>query len=734
MKTIINHPGLVVLALGGLALAGCDSVKDVRERPTYELPPEKVALTGRITGVGVGTTRPLGLKIVVTDDRMYAVDNDDETDDGTRVDIIDGKEVRTTFYSVRGVSTVSFGATDIGAKYEISITSQPFGRVCQVANKGSGTVTGPISDIEIRCDRDSTDLYHVTAAIDAAIAAAPPPGFKVALTTEEGTEEITPEAGQTSVTFTQPVFYPGGTNPPPFAYKVTASYETNGVVNQCAVENASGELIDGNADIIDVVVTSCTFGISAVVSYSQPAGAAGPAPALGDGLVLGVKDLTGAIVSQTGVIPEFSATPVHLPGTWVAHANAVYELTVLSQPEGQFCIVEGGGMAALVSSASAAVEVYCRDLPAEANRLTGTFRVVHTPAAPTEENPRPLATAPARHFMTFMENGTFIYGVHHTSTSAGVEHGFYDHDPVAGTLEFTVHTDSSGRPQPFVCRFDFIAGTSNCPAELSFFPTTSIGAGANNGLTGISGYPVPAVFGAGFADYGPPAKSVSVLATGVTKLPAVRAEDPTPDLPGDAYLPAVGRQLLLTFGTETWTLVEPIARDWGLAATDEEGYYWKPGNSSGAWVSADSKRVWVYDSGTTFGWHAGVNGAPNLQDMCFGVEQAGGALGYDTFYSRRISIPGDAFSSSCHPFSPLGQGAGNGIIDVPNANSSPALVPGFDGRFPGASTSTVVPASPAYFRVVNGANGEPDTLIVQGTMNGLPKGEPLVFTRSAANW
>src|SRR5690606_37194790 len=104
--------------------------------------------------------------------------------------------------------------------------------------------------------------------------------------------------------------------------------------------------------------------------------------------------------------------------------------------------------------------------------------------------------------------------------------------------------------------------------------------------------------------------------------------------------------------------------------------------------------------GTTYGWHAGVNGGPNLQDMFFGIEQGGGALGYETFYSRRIAVPNDAFSSNCTPFGP---GAG-GVVDVPSAFSNPALIPGFAGRFPGASTSTVLPPSPSYFRVVPGAS------------------------------
>src|SRR5690606_34294627 len=45
------------------------------------------------------------------------------------------------------------------------------------------------------------------------------------------------------------------------------------------------------------------------------------------------------------------------------------------------------------------------------------------------------------------------------------------------------------------------------------------------------------------------------------------------------------------------------------------------GSMTGAWATADHRRVWVYDFGSTFGFHMGVNGMGNLQDACYVLNQ-----------------------------------------------------------------------------------------------------------------
>jgi hypothetical protein len=56
--------------------------------------------------------------------------------------------------------------------------------------------------------------------------------------------------------------------------------------------------------------------------------------------------------------------------------------------------------------------------------------------------------APTRNFLTFFDDGTYLYGHHATgsvcSTTCGVEHGFYVYDTAAGTISFAPVTDTTG--------------------------------------------------------------------------------------------------------------------------------------------------------------------------------------------------------------------------------------------------------------------------------------------------
>jgi hypothetical protein len=220
-----------------------------------------------------------------------------------------------------------------------------------------------------------------------------------------------------------------------------------------------------------------------------------------------------------------------------------------------------------------------------------------------------------------------------------------------------------------------------------------------------------------------------LAASGVTKIAAVPGVAPVGGLPSpdDPGLPAVGPRLMLTFGAATWTLVQPISSTWEWDDTEYPGVsdepFWKPERMEGAWVTPDSKQVWVYNRTSEFGWHAGVNGAPNLQDACFPIEFRATNFGYDRFYALRSTITIGFFPGGCNP-------GGISAIDVPNSSSIPALVPGFAGRMPGTISTAVQVPSPMYFKVEPGA---PDTLTVQSTRNDVPAGDPLALTRSVAN-
>ncbi len=319
MNSLIRSSRLAVFALCGTALVACDSIKDVRENPTFAIPTEKVALSGSITGLGVGTTRPVELTMAITKDHPYRREDDPDNDG-----------VRTAVFSARGVETLDFGALDVGATYAISVSKQPFGRICTPVAKASGTVVAefdvagnlkPIEGIEIECVRDSTPLYHVVANF-AAIAASLPTGFALTLTTEEGAQTVTPGSRRFQRYLRPAVFYPAA-NPPAFAYMVTATYQGNGTVNSCAVTNGSGELGTGSGDVTNVTVTGCSFAITATASYSAPPG--GTPAAIGAGGVLGLKNMSGTVVSTA---PLAAGAAVTLGTGLPSNASALYEVLV----------------------------------------------------------------------------------------------------------------------------------------------------------------------------------------------------------------------------------------------------------------------------------------------------------------------------------------------------------------------------------------------------------------------
>lgn len=654
MNPTMSSSKLAIAAVCGLILAACDSVTTVDEKPTFPIPAGKVVVNGTVSGLS--TTRAIELTMTVTNNGLN-----------------DGTTTRTFL----GTNTLRFGAVDVGASYEIAISKEPFGRDCTIQN-GSGTATAEVNDVTVTCVRDATPLNTVTANIAAGVANNPPPGFEVVLTTEEGVEVIAPAQGQTSVTFTNPVLN-SGTNLPSFAYAVTARYVDGNVTNNCAVTGASGT--NPVADVV-VNVTACTFTVGGSVAYLAPPGGA---PGATGALQLGLKDLDGEIVETVNVAA--AAPTFAFPTALLSNSEALYELAVTEQPASQHCIVANGGTASLVATPPTSfpanitgLQVRCRATPVLANQLTGSYQL--QPVAP--------ATTQVRNFLTFFANGTFLHGTHHSSTAAGVEHGFYNYNPGTNMIAFTVVTDSNGGGASF--------GGGGPPPGTTFsgdFLTAFLAASATGGISGTPGYALPLSFTT--FQYGLPG---TATATGVLKTAG------TPTTPGT---------LSLTFGATTWSLVEPVS---------------VPGEMTGAWVTADTKRVWIYDKDTSYGWHAGVNGAPNLQDRCFAIEDPTVASG---FYSQR---PAPDFFGFATCMLPGGNASGSptlvaiGSVDVPSATSTPAIVPGFAGRMPGTQSTGAAGPSPNYFTVTPGS---PDTLTIQGTLNDIPIGDPIVFTRHTAN-
>lgn len=716
MNLTNSRTALLAAILGAAALAGCDSVTTENATPAIARPVGTVVINGSVTGLG--TIRPVELTITTTNNGL---------NDGSKT------------VGFRGTEILKFGAVQVGANYDIAISRTPAGRTCTLAN-GSGTAIAEVNNVTVTCVRDSTPLYTVTANIAAGLVTAPPEGFAVTLTTEEGTETISPAPGQASVTFTLPVFYPPGDAPPPFRYTVTATNTEGGTTNTCVVTAATGELAQpASGNVTTPTVASCLYTISAVAQYSAPPGGA-PEVMGGGGLLLGLKSqLTGDIVVQAPVINAYGTAPVAFPGTFGSNPQALYEVVVQTHPAGQFCIVQGGGMAQLVTAqANVTVQVRCRNVPATANQLKGVY---HLQPRTTDNAGQPIAIlAPTRNFLTFFPDGTFLYGTHHNTATAGVEHGFYRYDSGAQTLAFNILTDTNGSagsldgvtvPAVAGCGYSFsvtFPGSVGPPCApgavtgpVTVFPacantctisapawvdvTTTVPSNSTGGLSGIGGsFAVrlmfnPAAFPPNFA-----AATAPLVATNVNKTAG------SPGVPGG---------LSMQFGNYAAVFVEPVNT---------------PNEIEGTWVSADSKRVFVHNKTTFYGFHAGVNGAPNLQDRCLNIDNPTLA---SSFYINR---PGPNFfgTPTCMvATSDLADDAadgrvGTGTVDVPIAQTTPTnttgpFIPGFAGRLPGTIATNVLNRSPVNYTVTP---GNPDTITIQNTLNGIPTGDPVIFMRT----
>jgi hypothetical protein len=723
MNLIYSHKKFVAAVVCAAALAGCDSITSTDESPEIARPADTVVIGGTVTGLSA--TRPVELTMVLTNNGI---------NDGTKE------------FSVRGTEVLRLGSVAVGANYTVSITGQPTGRTCTIAN-GSGTATGPVDNIAVTCVRDDTALYTLTAAIAPGLAALE--GFAVTLTTEEGSETIQPTAGQTSVTFTLPIFYPLPTTPPNFTYNVTAINTVGGTTNKCLVNGASGSLVDNDATTpgnvtTGITVASCLYTITAAVQYSTPSG--GVASAMGaGGLQLALRNqVTNEIDAQAPVISAFPATQL-FPGTFASNSQALYEVVVEDHPDGQFCAVQSGGMVNLATAnANVTVQVRCRDVPALANQLTGIYQRDTPAIRETAAGNDPVGSfipeprVQTRDFLAFFPNGTFIHGTHRATATTGVEYGFYAYNPGASTLNFTILTDTNGSsgggvgtvPAVGACGYTaarpvpdtnpsgpplFGAGAA-CAATLLTGPMTPfIACGgtcslsapawvertpASSSTGGLSGTTAGTAFRSNFstATFNYPGVTAPLTATNVVKA---------------AGAPGVPGTLSLTFGVSAatnlnpvWTLTEPVNT---------------PGQIQGSWATADSKRVFVYNRTTYYGFHAGVNGAPNLQDACFTILDTTVAEG---FYTRRGGDTGCMAAADAD----VGTVA-TGTVDVPNAtttNSTAPLIPGFIGRLPGSLSNSVSSPSPVLFSVVAGT---PDTLTIQNTLNGNPIQAPVVFSR-----
>lgn len=724
MNSKTKVSGLLLAAVCGWMLAGCDSIKDVRSEPSTTLPPQKVVLQGTISGLG--TRRPVTLQ---NNGNAAGAQKFFGTPDAL-------------------VSPFSFGAVDANSPYNVTVLAQPFGKVCTVAN-GSGTAGAAASaPITVSCvDDPSVDRYPVTVNT-AAVSGLP--NLKVTLTTEEGTRQLD-ATGQSSVTFEDAIFN-SQLSLPVFGYKVAATTETTEdgetITSNCTFAPSGSFTLGGrNNDAsgqpvlptgpATVTVNSCEFTVTANVQYNGTPAEAMPA----GGMQLALRNNITGEVEQFLEVSAFSATNLAFATPVRSHSRSIYELVVSRQPEGQHCIVSGtvtyfsmvintvtgGNITVPTGSAVLLVDpdnpqwwaytgrnVRCRAIPAAASQLTGTYQMNRAQPAPGS------TTTPARPrlFLTFFADGTFLNAVNHTrisicsdlsmagcrvsndpaspdynstaklgtpasvflannnlNTSGGVVHGFYNYDPDAGTMTFTVFTASNVNPSDF-------------------------------GLNGMPGY----TSAASPPPFGPQVGSIT--ATSVMKT-APPVSTLSLRFAGNRPGRTLGSPPGSTPQVEIWNMTEPESR---------------PGEMTGTWVSEDHRRVFIYNDNETYGIHFGVNGLPNLADTCYIIDDFSTPAGGK--YARHSGSSGNC--------SPGGEGFGR---DLPffqfsgTSQSAPHEPPGLNSRLPGSRAQyDLRPTPPNIFSVTPGLGGAPDVFTTQATQNnGSPDGAPVSFIRERAN-
>jgi hypothetical protein len=456
----------VAATLCALGLVACNAVEDVRQQPTLPPPTQTAVLQGKV--VGLGTRRPIVLQYNGTGSYNF-------------FGVLD-----------QPVSAFSFGSLPVGTSYDITVLRQPFGKSCTVAN-GKGTVGSASGDTTITCVNDATPRYCVGGTITQAVHDTP--GARLTLTTEEGSRQIVAAnlpVGTQSCWFPDSIFN-SQTSVPVFTYAVTATFtDANGTVNNCAVTNGSNPIVGSGSEagpvaptgnVTNVSVTACSFPVSVNVAYNGT-----PAQALAAPLTVELRDpRTGLRVVQknpsTGANVEVPAMTIAAFGTTsftglLSNLNAMYDLVITGQPtvagqQVQACVVGSNSSTAQLTGGSAVLlinpadpvngfvpaasssdpsqgiskSIRCRAIPAASARLRGTYQ--QTSTVTTTAGTPPVTTTTTtlnRNFLTFFENGTFLYGVHapgvSTGPPSGVEHGFYAYNPTAGTIAFTPLTDT----------------------------------------------------------------------------------------------------------------------------------------------------------------------------------------------------------------------------------------------------------------------------------------------------
>jgi PASTA domain len=200
-----------------------------------------------------------------------------------------------------------------GARYAVTVKTQPSGQSCVVSN-GTGTAASSnVTNITVACTTNSASTYTVSGTISG-LTGAP------LILELNGSEDLTFGAGATTFSFATHL-------KPSSIYQVTVKTTPVGQVS-CSVANGSGTI--ANSDIVNVAVTCAPFYIFS-------------------GTVSNLKGATLILILQnnggygSNVVPVLPGQTAFSFGVGVPNGTG-YNVTVQQQPSGQSCtIVNGSG-------------------------------------------------------------------------------------------------------------------------------------------------------------------------------------------------------------------------------------------------------------------------------------------------------------------------------------------------------------------------------------------------------
>jgi environmental stress-induced protein Ves len=199
-----------------------------------------------------------------------------------------------------GATTFSFTGVPSGSAYAISVSTQPTGLTCTVAN-GSGTISGNVTNVAITC---SATTFTISGTITGLTAS----GMQLE---NNGGSAQTIASGATTFSFTG---VPGGS-----AYAITVSAQPTGLT--CTVTNGTGT---ANANVTNVAVActaTTTFTISGTITGLTASG-------------MQLENNGGSAQTIASGATTFSFTGIT--------GGSAYAITVSTQPTGETCTVANG--------------------------------------------------------------------------------------------------------------------------------------------------------------------------------------------------------------------------------------------------------------------------------------------------------------------------------------------------------------------------------------------------------